>query len=62
MFGFKSLFESDLCHTLESRVNPASGLPMIENAEIDIAGNLYGTDSAFDDFSPTGSTGCDFDD
>jgi len=68
MFGFKSLFGSDFDHSLESRINPANGLPMIEGSDFDIAGNFYGTDytsggfdcpssSSFDMFS-----GCSIDD
>ncbi len=33
-------------HTLESSINPASGMPMIEGSCIDIEGNMFGTDSS----------------
>ena len=68
MFGFKYLFGSDFDHTLESRINPATGLPMIENADIDIAGNIFGTDSASSitdssfDFTTGITSGFGFDD
>lgn len=56
MFHFKGLFGPDFGHTLESRINPANGLPMIDGLEIDIAGNLFGTDSGSSDFGmPSGS-------
>ena len=48
MFGFRSLFGSEFDHTLESRINPASGLPMVAGAQIDIAGNMYGFNSSVD--------------
>lgn len=60
MFGFGSLFGSEFDHTLESRINPASGLPMVAGAQIDVAGNLYGFNSSFDSMN-TG-IGCGWDD
>jgi len=68
MFGFKSLFGIDTCPTLESSINPASGLPMIEGSSFDIAGNIYGTDYTSGGFdAPFGvdlgsGLGCGFED
>ena len=42
-------FDDDYpCHSLESSINPASGLPMMEDSCFDIAGNSFG-----DDFTST---------
>jgi hypothetical protein len=50
-------FDVGVTHSLESTINPASGLPMIEGSNFDIAGNFFGTnytDGGFD-------TGCGID-
>lgn len=65
MFGFKALFGfNDNFHTLESRINPANGLPMVDGTEIDVAGNPYGTDSnsSFDSSFGTSFGTCGWDD
>ena len=68
MFGFASLFGSDFSTTPECRINPASGLPMLDGAEVDIAGNIFGMDSpscAVDspfDFADSITSGFGFDD
>lgn len=53
----------DFFHSLESRVNPANGLPMIEGSSFDIAGNVYGsnfTSGGYDELSSVGNEPCDF--
>ena len=59
MFGFGNLFGTDSFHTLESRINPANGLPMIEGSDFDIAGNVYGTDYTDGGFLPVSGIGFD---
>lgn len=46
-----SPFDDDFfpTHSLESTVNPANGLPMIEGSCIDVMGNPFGFDSATSD-------------
>jgi hypothetical protein len=61
MFGFDTLFGTDSVHTVESRINPANGLPMIENSSFDIAGNPYGSDFTGSGFSLGGGFGNGFD-
>ncbi len=51
MFRFNSLFGFDARQTLERSINPASGLPMVEGTEIDVRGNIYGTDCNSDGFT-----------
>ncbi len=46
-----NLNADDDCHAFPD-INPASGLPMLDNTGIDVAGNPFGTDqtwTAFDD-------------
>jgi hypothetical protein len=62
MFGFDSLFGIDSFPALESRINPANGLPMIEGSCFDIAGNTYGSDFASGGFSLGGGFGTGFGD
>jgi len=33
-------------HSCTPDINPASGLPMVDNTMIDVGGNIYGTDSS----------------
>lgn len=40
----ESFFDGSRQQEYVPTVNPASGLPMIDNSSIDIAGNAYGTD------------------
>ncbi len=53
---------SDDMNPLSPGINPASGLPMITEFGLDIAGNVYGTDStfnspsSFDDWTSTSSS------
>ena len=49
---FSGLFgDSDSASsTADIGVNPASGLPMMDDSMIDVAGNPYGTDLNDDDF------------
>lgn len=45
---FKSLFDTMFSNNSTGpllEINPANGLPMIENSHIDVQGNLYGTDN-----------------
>lgn len=42
-------------------INPANGLPMIDDAGIDIAGNPYGTDGFDDDLLNSSSSALDDD-
>jgi len=62
---FKWLDDDYPFHSLESSINPASGLPMIEDSCFDVAGNPFGTDysSAPDfDFGTSANIGFGFDD
>ena len=43
--GLSEAAESDLLSPTNLEINPATGLPMIDDSMIDVAGNVYGTDS-----------------
>jgi len=48
-------------HSLESNINPASGLPMMEDSCFDIAGNPFGADfTSAPDFDVGASTSIGF--
>ena len=48
LFGEPDANQPDSLSTPDLGVNPASGLPMIEGASIDVEGNPYGMDSSHD--------------
>ncbi len=48
LFGEPDTNQPDSLSNPDLGINPASGLPMIEGASIDVAGNPYGTDSGID--------------
>jgi hypothetical protein len=49
---FKSIFSDNSASThAGTEINPANGLPMIENSGIDVLGNSYGTDHSSDSSS-----------
>lgn len=41
----ESFFDGSRLQDHVNTVNPASGLPMIDNSNIDVGGNPYGTDN-----------------
>jgi hypothetical protein len=60
MFSFFKDILTALTETKSMEVNPANGLPMIEDTQIDVAGNFFGfsndsfndhSHSSFDNFS-----------
>ncbi len=48
LFGEPDANQPGSLSTPDLDINPASGLPMIEGANIDVAGNPYGTDGGID--------------
>ncbi len=53
--NFKSNFKSDSDSWSDNTVNPTTGLPMVENAMIDVGGNVFG--AIDDDFGTIDSIG-----
>jgi len=54
---FSGTFSSDSSSTSSSgpRINPSTGLPMVENSGLDVAGNAYGTGTVADPFRTSAS-------
>lgn len=42
MFGFFKTLFAEFNGTKTTEINPATGLPLIENSQIDVAGNVSG--------------------
>jgi hypothetical protein len=55
---FSAVFSDHSVNHSHTDINPANGLPMIDQSGIDIAGNTYGTDhsSMTDSFTDWGSS------
>lgn len=49
LFGSNEAAGSSVPEVSVPDINPANGLPMVENTHVDVAGNIYGTDSSFGD-------------